>query len=190
MDSRDLSDHLRDQITLLDLTPRQVLLADEFVGNINDDGYLAPSPEEIVLALNEVLGARGGSGRSRHRGPPASTPLDEGEEMLAIVQALDPPGVGARDLRECLHAPARGSRRSSRRCRTAWCRDCFDELISHRWSEISKRFGISAVRRAEGRRRDRQARSQARPALQPRRRQLHHSRSRRGQDRRRSITSS
>jgi RNA polymerase sigma-54 factor len=39
--TRDLGDHLRDQIALLDLDPRQMLLADEFVGNINEDGYLA-----------------------------------------------------------------------------------------------------------------------------------------------------
>src|SRR4026208_535326 len=34
VDSRDLSDHLRDQVSLLDLTPRQMYLADEFIGNI------------------------------------------------------------------------------------------------------------------------------------------------------------
>src|SRR5204863_605275 len=41
VDSRDLSDHLRDQVNLLDLTPRQMYLADEFIGNINEDGYVA-----------------------------------------------------------------------------------------------------------------------------------------------------
>ncbi len=41
VDTRDLSDHLRDQIALLDLDPRQMLLAEEFIGNINEDGYLA-----------------------------------------------------------------------------------------------------------------------------------------------------
>src|SRR4051794_4443306 len=41
VDSRNLADHLIDQITLLDLTPRQQFLADEFIGNINEDGYLA-----------------------------------------------------------------------------------------------------------------------------------------------------
>ncbi|HTE43614.1 MAG TPA: hypothetical protein VK636_00110, partial [Gemmatimonadaceae bacterium] len=40
VDSRDLADHLIDQITLLDLTPREQFLADEFIGNINEDGYL------------------------------------------------------------------------------------------------------------------------------------------------------
>ena len=53
--TRDLSDHLRDQVSLLELTPRQTLLADEFIGNINDDGYLASGVEDIVRALNEVV---------------------------------------------------------------------------------------------------------------------------------------
>src|SRR5216110_1155611 len=46
VDSRDLADHLRDQITLLDLTPRQVVLAEEFIGNVDEDGYLKASLEE------------------------------------------------------------------------------------------------------------------------------------------------
>src|SRR6476619_6335685 len=53
--SRDLSDHLRDQVSLLELSPRQMLLADEFIGNINDDGYLACGVEDIVASLNEVI---------------------------------------------------------------------------------------------------------------------------------------
>ena len=52
---RDLLDHLRDQITLLDLTPRQQFLADEFVGNINEDGYLACPPEQIRRSVNEEV---------------------------------------------------------------------------------------------------------------------------------------
>src|SRR5690349_258177 len=40
VDTRNLSDHLIDQITLLDLTPRQQFLADEFIGDIGEDGYL------------------------------------------------------------------------------------------------------------------------------------------------------
>src|SRR5438105_14156447 len=53
--TRDLSDHLRDQVSLLELSPRQMLLADEFIGNINDDGYLASGVEDIVRALNDVV---------------------------------------------------------------------------------------------------------------------------------------
>ena len=40
VETRDLSDHLKDQVQMLDLTPRQQLLAEEFLGNIADDGYL------------------------------------------------------------------------------------------------------------------------------------------------------
>ena len=40
VDARDLGDHLRDQIQLLELAPRQMMLAEEFLGNINEDGYL------------------------------------------------------------------------------------------------------------------------------------------------------
>src|SRR2546422_756424 len=48
VETKDLSDHLRDQMRLLDLTPRQQLLAEEFIGNIAEDGYLGATPEEIV----------------------------------------------------------------------------------------------------------------------------------------------
>src|SRR5437867_8010896 len=55
VDSRDLSDHLRDQITLLDLSPRQVVLAEEFIGNIDDDGYLKALIEEIINGVNDMI---------------------------------------------------------------------------------------------------------------------------------------
>src|ERR1041385_370583 len=55
VDTRDLSDHLRDQIALLELTPRQQLLADEFVGNINEDGYLACTLDDLLVAVNETV---------------------------------------------------------------------------------------------------------------------------------------
>src|SRR5262245_56613365 len=45
--TRDLSDHLRDQISQLDLSPRQQVLAEEFIGNINEDGYLSCALDEI-----------------------------------------------------------------------------------------------------------------------------------------------
>jgi RNA polymerase sigma-54 factor len=67
---------------------------------------------------------------------------DEMYRMLEVVQALDPPGVGARDLRECLMLQLRDAG-LEQSVPYRLVRDCFDELINHRWSEISKRFGIS-----------------------------------------------
>lgn len=141
VETRDLSDHLRDQVQLLDLTPRQIVLADEFIGNINDDGYLAASVEEIVQSLNDLIERTAETqGRDEEDLPLYSN--EEGGEMLGIVQNLDPPGIAARDLRECLMLQLReaGLEQS---VPFRLVRDCFDELIAHRWSEISKRFGIS-----------------------------------------------
>jgi RNA polymerase sigma-54 factor len=63
--------------------------------------------------------------------------------MLLIIQDLDPPGVGARDLRECLRLQldAAGMRGT-----LAWrlVDEAFDELLAHRWSEVARRFGVSA----------------------------------------------
>jgi RNA polymerase sigma-54 factor len=140
--TRDLSDHLRDQVSLLELTPRETLLADEFIGNINDDGYLACGIEDIVRALNEVVTRAAEEAERDTEDLPLYTE-EEGQKMLATVQSLDPPGVGAQDLRECLLLQLKeaGLEQS---VPYRLVRDCFEELINHRWSEISKRFGISA----------------------------------------------
>ena len=140
VDTRDLGDHLRDQINLLDLTPRQAFLAEEFLGNIGEDGYLSCSLEDILNGANDVL--RDAAERAGREDDARFYTLPEIEDMLGIIQALDPPGVGARDLRECLMLQLReaGLEQS---VPYRLVRDCFDELINHRWSEISKRFGIS-----------------------------------------------
>ena len=141
VDSRSLADHLIDQITLLDLTPRQQFLADEFIGNVNEDGYLACPLEQILNSVNEEV-ERAAEAAERDIDDLPLYTLEEVDEMLGIIQNLDPPGVGARDLRECLMLQLReaGLEQS---VPYRLVRDCFDELINHRWSEISKRFGIS-----------------------------------------------
>jgi RNA polymerase sigma-54 factor len=143
VDSRDLSDHLRDQVSLLDLTPRQMYLADEFIGNINEDGYLACGLDKILEGVNESVQKVAEDSERDLPDVPLYT-MSEAEDMLGIIQSLDPPGVGARDLRECLMLQLReaGLEHS---VPFRLVRDCFDELIAHRWSEISKRFGISPV---------------------------------------------
>ncbi|MDB4882474.1 MAG: polymerase sigma-54 factor, RpoN, partial [Gemmatimonadetes bacterium] len=143
VDSRDLSDHLRDQVTLLDLTGRQMYLAEEFIGNINEDGYLACGLDKIVEGVNESVQKVADETDREVSDLPMYT-MSEAEDMLGIIQSLDPPGVGARDLRECLMLQLReaGLEHS---VPFRLVRDCFDELIAHRWSEISKRFGISPI---------------------------------------------
>jgi len=141
VDTRDLSDHLLDQISLLELTPRQAFLADEFVGNINEDGYLACSLDDLLNAVNDTV-VKAAEEVERDTDDLPLYTRAEIEEMLSTIQSLDPPGVGARDLRECLMLQLKeaGLEQS---VPYRLVRDCFEELINHRWSEISKRFGIS-----------------------------------------------
>ena len=142
VDSRDLSDHLRDQITLLDLSPRQVVLAEEFIGNIDEDGYLKASIEQITNGVNDMVKQAAEQQENLDDDDLPLYTLEESAEMLATIQGLDPAGVGSRDLRECLMLQLKeaGLEHS---VPYRLVRDCFDELINHRWSEISKRFGIS-----------------------------------------------
>jgi RNA polymerase sigma-54 factor len=139
--TRDLLDHLREQVQLLELNPRQEFLADEFVGNINEDGYLACSLEEILTGVNTQI-ARVAESLGRDISELPIYTLAEVEAMLPIIQQLDPPGVGARTLRECLLLQLAQQGRTAS-IAYMLVRDGFEELIGHRWSEMSKRFGIA-----------------------------------------------
>ena len=142
VERRDLSDHLRDQIELLDLTDRQRVLADEFIGNINDDGYLACSLDELRAAVNKWIEEAAEASERDVESLPLYT-TEEVEGMLAVIQGLDPPGVGARDLRECLVLQLQAAKREDTLA-FRLVRDFFDEFRNHRWTEISKRTGLSA----------------------------------------------
>jgi RNA polymerase sigma-54 factor len=141
VERRGLDDHLRDQVALLDLNPRQMLLAEEFIGNIDENGWLACTLEELLSGINDVV-VKAAEELDREAVPLYTA--EEAQSMLATIQSLDPPGVGARTLRECLLIQIRESGREET-LEGRLVRDAFDELISHRWSEISKRFGVSVA---------------------------------------------
>jgi RNA polymerase sigma-54 factor len=138
VESQGLDDHLRDQLMLLDLTPRQQLLVEEFLGNIKEDGYLGASIEEILEQVNRLLAHHAElSGRTE---VPFFT-LPEVEEMLGIIQRLDPAGVGARDLRECLLIQLR-DRKEADTLTYRLVDEAFPDLIAHRWNDLGRRFGM------------------------------------------------
>ncbi len=141
VEARDLSDHLREQLELLDITPRQLFLSDHFIGNIGDDGYLSATLEEIVqsanMAIREYVELNGDGDHTS--GLPVT--LEEAEELLTIVQLLDPPGVGARDLRECLLLQLRDMG-DTESLTHKLVDEAFDDLIGHRWSELAKRYTL------------------------------------------------
>jgi RNA polymerase sigma-54 factor len=77
-----LSDHLHSQLALVALSEEVRDAADGVVGNLDENGYLLSSPEEMA--------AEGGH------------TLEDVKEAIRVVQTLDPAGVAASDLRECL----------------------------------------------------------------------------------------
>jgi RNA polymerase sigma-54 factor len=170
VETRNLIDHLREQLQMLTLTPRQLLLAEEFLGNINEEGYLAASLEEILGSVNQLIAghlepeaaedeeAEGAETSPHDLGSPgsnsakpsatsaatASTPFyttEEAAEMLAVIQRLDPSGVGARDLRECLLIQL-VELADTESLTFRLVSEAFPDLIAHRWNDLAKRFGV------------------------------------------------
>ena len=142
VETRDLADHLRDQLQLLDITPRQLFLSDLFVGNIGEDGYLGASLEEIVEGANQLI-AEYKSSHKRATQSDADAPfsVEEAGDVLRIMQSLDPAGVAARDLRECLLLQM-GELGEQDTLAYRLVDEAFDDLIAHRWSELAKRYGL------------------------------------------------
>ena len=138
-----LEDDLREQLALLSLSSRQRVLAEEFIGDIADDGYLACDLDEILRGINdEIRRSAETAGRDPDRVPYFT--MAEAESMLAIIHGLEPPGVGARDLRECLLLQLRDSAADATLARRILA-EHFDELVAHRWAEIARRTGTTAA---------------------------------------------
>jgi RNA polymerase sigma-54 factor len=100
-----LSDHLAWQLGALSLD-RDLYDAAEFVvGNLDEDGYLAASEEELAAAFSA---APEGTQAANVNAPDLAAALDQAAALdlirraIDLVQHLDPAGVGARDLRQCL----------------------------------------------------------------------------------------
>jgi len=86
-----LQDHLLWQLELANFAPRQLAIARAIVDAISDDGYLTESLEEIAQTLR----------------PELECSCEEVASVLARVQALDPAGVGARSVGECIELQLR-----------------------------------------------------------------------------------
>jgi RNA polymerase sigma-54 factor len=99
-----LSDHLAWQLGALSLTPELRQAAELVIGNLDQDGYLAATEEELTAALGQFsldLSADGGLPNASVS-PEYAAALEVVRGGINLVQHLDPAGVAARDLRECL----------------------------------------------------------------------------------------
>src|SRR5580658_8682515 len=77
-----LQEHLLEQMRFSDMTEEQKPIAEMIIGNIDDHGFLKATTEELSFTT--------------------SVPPEKIAEVLKTIQAFHPPGVAARDIRECL----------------------------------------------------------------------------------------
>src|ERR1700674_1585530 len=117
-----LEDHMMFQLRMSSLPESDLKIGATIIYNLNEDGYLETPVEELAAQL-EI--------------PPA-----EVERVLARVQRFDPPGVAARDLRECLLAQLQNlGMEESLAARII--SNHLDLLEKHRYAEIAKALSVA-----------------------------------------------
>jgi RNA polymerase sigma-54 factor len=89
----DLYDHLLWQLHMAEVPPRLREIGELIIGNLNPDGFLAATADEIQ-AMGDPIEAGEESGRAYT--------LEEVHQALELIRSFDPPGIACRDLRESL----------------------------------------------------------------------------------------
>jgi len=114
---KSLEDALREQLLLTDLSEDDRAIGEYIIGNIDEDGFLRSRVEDIA----DVLGAQVG----------------DVERVLRVIHLFDPPGVGARNLRECLLIQLRELGQDDSLA-SSIVRDHLEDLINRRYSKICR----------------------------------------------------
>jgi len=117
----NLADHLTWQLSMSDASPRTKEIAQFIIGNIDEDGYLRASNDEIMTS--------GGFS------------AEEVETAVRAVQSLDPIGVGARDLRECLLLQLNFLEIDEPLVETV-VRDHWDDFMQRKFVPLAKTLGV------------------------------------------------
>lgn len=122
---------LENQLGMLPLSEREHQLALYLIGNIDEDGYLRRKLSAITDDIAFALGIE--------------TNEDELEKILYIIQDLEPAGVGARDLQECLLIQLKAKGKSSSTAATAYkiLKYHFEEFTRKHYDKIAGKLGLS-----------------------------------------------
>ena len=130
-EGRSLQEYLIEQLRYRNLPERDMRLAVYLVGSIDEDGYLRRDLESVADDIAFTVGVE--------------TTAGELERLLDIIHELEPAGIGARDLRECLllqmaQMPINTRpRRLARKILTNY----FDEFVKKHYEKLMARLQIS-----------------------------------------------
>ncbi len=125
------SEYLISQLGLQKITEKENKIGIYIIGNIDDTGYLQ---RDLNLMVNDISFSLN-----------ISTNIKELESVLKIIQELDPPGVGARNLQECLSIQLNRKDDSERDIENAQLvlDKCFEEFTRKHYEKICKKLNIT-----------------------------------------------
>jgi RNA polymerase sigma-54 factor len=127
---QSFQEKLTEQLHLLDLDDKQFLIADILIGNLDESGYLNRDLEAIVDDLAFSMNVEANE--------------DEVAIILSLIQELDPAGVGARNLQECLLLQIKRKQDGDivRYTAKKILEDYFDEFTKKHYDKIAKKLEI------------------------------------------------
>ncbi|MDA8994482.1 RNA polymerase factor sigma-54 [Schleiferiaceae bacterium] len=128
--SESFHDSLISQLRLRDLNTEELDLATYLVGTIDDDGLLR---RELIDIVDDLAFSQG-----------VFTEETELERLLGVIQDLDPPGGGGRDLRECLMLQLERKRPSFKvNLALSILDDHFDSFVKRHYQKLMDRLGVN-----------------------------------------------
>ena len=138
-------EHLETQLGMLNLADdRELIIAKQVIGSIDDDGYLRREP---IAIIDDLMFSQ-------------NVTAEEGEikDILVQIQEFDPPGIGARDLQECLLIQLKA--RYKKEDDDASCpnlrlairiiEDCFDEFSKKHYVRLQRQLSVSEQQLRDG----------------------------------------
>jgi RNA polymerase sigma-54 factor len=127
---QSFQEKLTEQLHLLDLDDKQFLIADILIGNLDESGYLNRDLEAIVDDLAFSMNVEANE--------------EEVAVILSLIQELDPAGVGARNLQECLLLQIKRKQDGDivRYTAKKILEDFFDEFTKKHYDKIAKKLEI------------------------------------------------
>ena len=120
---------LYEQLGMVKFTEEEQQLAEYIIGNIDDDGYL----RRELVAISDDLAFNMNIEISE----------DELLKILKVIQEFDPPGVGARDLRECLLIQLNKKKGDEQHTSFKILSDFFDEFTKKHYTKIQSKLDLS-----------------------------------------------
>lgn len=128
--SPPLSERLLTQFRMLEVDDTDILLAEEIIGNVDEDGYLRRDLNLIVQDLNLSFGLE--------------IPVEKAEAVLRKIQHLEPPGIAARSLKECLIVQINAGKHEQTLKELALkiLEERFEDLKLKRFDALSQSLGI------------------------------------------------